>query len=337
MEKVLSQEEIDALFRRAQSRTAQGSGSAPSAKSLPPPPPRRREVTTRDIRQGSQLGKEHVRAVSMLHDSFARNLTHNLGAYLRGVFEVNLVSVEQLSYTEFLQRVPEVTYFASFNLMPADSVAAMQIDLPLAFPIIDLMLGGLGQVESEVREITEIEEQILESVVRIICRELQAAWQPLLDVEFNFDSRQQQAQILQLMPPNEKVLSLSFEIRMPEVRGMLNFAFPAVISNALLRRLSKQWSYRRKRTTSQAVAALSEQMLECPFQAQLQLPPTTVTVREMLLLRPGSVLMLKHRAQAPAVLMVAGKELFQAYPVRSGSSRGAQVERRLSIAGASRK
>jgi flagellar motor switch protein FliM len=333
MEKVLTQEEIDALFRRAQGRNTPPTPPAVAAAAVP----KRREVTTRDIRQGSQLGKEHVRAVSMLHDSFARNLTHNLGAYLRGVFEVNLVSVEQLSYTEFLQRVPEVTYFASINLMPADAVGAMQIDLPLAFPIIDLMLGGLGQVESEVREITEIEEQILESVVRIICRELQSAWQPLLDVEFNFDSRQQQAQILQLMPPNEKVLSLSFEIRMPEVRGMLNFAFPAVISNALLRRLSKQWSYRRRRTTTQTVASLSQQMMECPFQAQLQLPPTSVTVRELLQLRPGSVLILKHRAQAPGLLKVAGRDLFTAYPVRNGSSRGAQVERRMSIAGLSRK
>lgn len=336
MEKVLNQEEIDALFKSAQAR----SGNAPHSPASPAPSAggvKRREVTARDIRQSGQLSKEHVRAVSMLHDSFARNLTHNLAAYLRGQFEVNLVSVEQLSYAEFLQRVPEVTYFASINLMPADSVGAMQIDLPLAFPIIDLMLGGLGKVGTEVREITEIEEQILESVVRVICREMQSAWQPLLEVEFNFDSRQQQAQILQLMPPNEKVLALSFEIRMPEVRGMLNFAFPAVISNALLRRLSKQWSYRRRRTMSHSAESLGQQMMDCPFEAQLELPPTTVSVREMLLLRPGSVLMLKHRAQSPGLLRVGGKDLFTAYPVRSGAARGAQIDRRLSIAGQARK
>ena len=88
------------------------------------------------------------------------------------------------------------------------------------------------------------------------------------------------ARLLQLMPPNEKVLSLSFEIRMPEVRGMLNFSFPAVISNALLRRLSKQWSYRRRKNSQQTISQLSELVMDCPFPVQLQLPPAPVTVRE---------------------------------------------------------
>ena len=107
------------------------------------------------------------------------------------MFEANLVSVEQLSYGEFLQRVPEITYLAAVNVRPLEAVAALELDLALAFPIIDLLLGGRGKTDSEVREITEIEEQILESVVRIICREFQSAWQPLLEVEFIFDQRQQ--------------------------------------------------------------------------------------------------------------------------------------------------
>ena len=78
-------------------------------------------------------------------------------------------------------------------------------------------------------------------------------------------------------------------------------------------------------------------LMDCPFQAQLELPPTPVTVKELLQLQPGSVLMLRHRAQAPGTLRVAGKELFMAYPVRSGSIRGAQIESRLSIAGVPRK
>ena len=76
--------------------------------------------------------------------------------------------------------------------------------------------------------------------------------------------------------------------------------------------------------------------MDCPFQTQLQLPPTPVTVRELLRLEPGSVLMLRHRAQAPGILRVAGKDLFAAYPVRSGSARGAQIERRMSIASLTR-
>ena len=169
----------------------------------------------------------------MLHDTFVRNLTRSLAAYLRVAFEVNLVSTEQITFSEFLQHVPEVNYVVSTHLRPFDAMAAVELDLQLAFPMIDLLLGGPGEPVSEVREVTEIEEEILKGVVQVICRELQATWQSVIDAEFQFDERQRQAQILRLMPPNEKVLALSYEIRMSAVSGMLITAFPAVAANAL--------------------------------------------------------------------------------------------------------
>ena len=66
-----------------------------------------------------------------------------------------------------------------------------------------------------------------------MCRELQTAWQAIA-LEFNFGVRQQLLQTQRLMPPEEKSLCLSFEIKMSETRGTLNLAIPAVVSNALL-------------------------------------------------------------------------------------------------------
>ena len=132
-----------------------------------------RTLAACNFRQSARISKEQLRSVSQLHELFARNLTHSLGAYLRLAFEVNLVSAEQLNYGEFLQRIPEVTYLVSMTLRPMGVSAAIEIDLPLAFPIIDVLLGGPGRAEAAVREITEIEEQILESVVKIIGRELE--------------------------------------------------------------------------------------------------------------------------------------------------------------------
>jgi len=129
--------------------------------------------------------------------------------YLRVVFEATLVSAENLPYQEYLQRCPEVSYLASFRLMPLASTAVLQLDLAVAFPIIDLMLGGEGKGNAPARQTTEIEEQVLESVVRIILRELQTSWQKL-SLEFVFDQRQRPDQLQRLMRPEEKILSLSF-------------------------------------------------------------------------------------------------------------------------------
>ncbi len=160
MEKILAQEEIDALFRAAQGQPAE----------KPKTPAEERVLSACNFRQSARISKEQLRSVSQLHETFARNLTHSLGAYLRLTFDANLVSAEQLNYGEFLQRIPEVTYLVSMTLRPMGVAAAIEIDLPLAFPIIDVLLGGPGRAEAAVREITEIEEQILESVVRIIGR-----------------------------------------------------------------------------------------------------------------------------------------------------------------------
>ena len=319
MEKILTQEEIDALFRAAQGRVAEKPKTATEEHTL----------AACNFRQSARISKEQLRSVSQLHELFARNLTHSLGAYLRLAFEVNLVSAEQLNYGEFLQRIPEVTYLVSISLRPMGVSAAIEIDLPLAFPVIDVLLGGPGRAEATVREITEIEEQILESVVKIIGRELENTWHPVLEVEFAFDQRLRQADISRLMPPSEKILSLSFEIRMPEARGMLNVALPAAVANALLRKLTQQASYRKQRGTADSTSQMRRRLDQCVFPLQLVLPEQRVRVSQILSLGLGDILKLDCPLGGTASLLVSGKELFNAHPVRMGPHRAAQVDGRV--------
>ncbi|HTS67391.1 MAG TPA: flagellar motor switch protein FliM [Terriglobia bacterium] len=319
MEKILTQEEIDALFRAAQGRTAD----------KPKVPAAQRTLAACNFRQSARISKEQLRSVSQLHELFARNLTHSLGAYLRLAFEVNLVSAEQLNYGEFLQRIPEVTYLVSMTIRPIGVSAAIEIDMPLAFPIIDVLLGGPGRGDAAVREITEIEEQILESVVRIIGRELENTWLPVLEVQFGFDQRLRQADISRLMPPSEKILSLSFEIRMPEARGMLNVALPAAVSNALLRKLTQQASYRKQRGTADNTSQMRRRLDHCNFPVQLVLPHQRVRVSQLLALEKGDVLKLKHSLGEGAHLLVSGMVLFNARPVRTAGRRAAQIDGRM--------
>jgi flagellar motor switch protein FliM len=321
MEKILSQEEIDALFHATQK--GEIPASAPKIKE--------RNVKSFDIRVVGQISKEQVRALSALHETFARNITNSLGAYLRVAFDVNLVSVEQLNYSEVLSRLPDLTYLCSLRIRPFEALAVLQMDLSLAFPIMDLVLGGLGGSAFESRDLTEIEEQILESVVRIIARELQSSWAHVLDVEFEFDQRHQSSQASVLIPPSERSLALSFEIKMPVSHGILNVTFPAVASNALFRKLTAQSSYYKRANSAAYTNQLRERMLDGEFLVDFRLPPVPICVRDLTELQPGDVLPLHHRVDQPGVLLVAGKEMFLAHPVACGNSRGGQILQRLSI------
>jgi flagellar motor switch protein FliM len=319
MEKILNQDEIDALFHAAQDRSRERGSLRVEDK----------HVTACNFRRAGLITRDQLRAVNLLHETFVRNLTRSLAAYLRVAFEVNLVSTEQITYSEFLQHVPEVNYVVSTHLRPFDAMAAVELDLQLAFPMIDLLLGGPGKAVGETREVTEVEEEILKGVVQLICRELQATWQPVIGAEFEFDERQRQTQILRLMPPNEKVLSLSYEIRMSEVSGMLVTAFPAVAANALIRKLAQQGSYRKHRPGFAMASSLREKLKKCSFSVELLLPGGTVGSRQLLALEKGSILALHLRAHEPAVLYVEKQALFTAQPVRRGNRRAAQVVQQI--------
>ncbi len=315
MENVLTQEEIDAMVSAARS------GGAAAAAAQPAP---EFKAEPWDVRRAGQIGREQLQAITSLHEGFARSLTHALGAYLRVVFATALVSAEHLTYREFLHRIPETTYLASCRLDPMGANGAVQLDLKVAFPIIDLLLGGQGASLAATREITEIEEQILESVLRIVCRELGAAWQALA-LEVSFGARLQLSEARRLMPPEEKILFLCFEVTMLEVRGGLNLAVPAAVSNALLRKISAEWSARRPRGRAESRSRLMKTLLECPFNVELVANQVRASVSALSVMTPGTLLRFTRSAAEPATLLIAGAEMFKALPARRGQVRAARL------------
>ncbi len=314
MDKMLKQEEIDALFEAAR-----------SAAPVPGKNEGKARVVPYSFASAGQISTEQMRAISMLNDLFARNLTHNLAAFLRARFQVNLVSAEQIPFNEFLLRIPEINYVAAVRLEPLGALAVLQLEMTLAPPVIDLLLGGEGR-EGPLRELTDIEEAILGSVVEIVCRELTSAWQPV-GLRFNFERRQMQTQVARVMSVTEKTLCLSFEIRMPHCGGLLNLALPAVVANTVLRRLTSDWG-RARRHAPEARARIEAACRRILFGASLQLPSVRVPAGDLEDLEPGRILRLNLPAATAPLLFVGGQQLALAQPVRQGAHRAMRIERR---------
>jgi flagellar motor switch protein FliM len=310
MEKILRQDEIDALFQVARARKANGARES------------RTKVQPYSFARAGQISNEQMKAISLLNDMFARNLTHSLGAWLRTGLMVNLVSAEQMPFSEFMLRIPELSYVCSVRLEPLRAVSVLQIELAPAPSMIDLLLGGEGHV-GQLRELTDIEESILSSVVEVICRELSTAWQPV-GLSFHFDRRQMNTQIARLMPVSEKTLCLSFEIRMPNSSGVMNLAFPAVVSNTVLRRLVGDWT-RQRRHGADTRQRIRQRVGRAKIRAALQIPASRVPATEIETIEPGQILRLPVKAHQPADFRVAGIPLFQASPIGHGEHRGAHL------------
>jgi flagellar motor switch protein FliM len=311
MEKTLRQEEIDALFEAAGASTPEVSRTDVKARVVP-----------YNFSSAGQISTEQLRAISMLNDMFARNLTHNLAAWLRTRFQVNLVSAEQIPFSEFLIRIPEISYVASVRLEPLGALSVLQLDLAVVPPMIDLLLGGEGR-EGPLRELTDIEEAILASVVVIIWRELTVAWQPV-SLSFNFERRQMQTQVARVISVNEKTLCLSFEIRMARSSGLLNLAFPAVVANTILRRLTSDWG-RRRRHAPEIRGRMESTARRLRFGGALQLPSVRIPASTIESLTPGMILRLDLPANATPEWRVGGQCILPSEAIRQGEHRAARI------------
>ena len=311
-EKTLKQDEIDALFE-----AARGAGLKSAAPEV------RARVVPYSFSSAGQISTEQLRSISMLNDLFARNLTHNLGAWLRTRFQVNLVSAEQIPFNEFLLRIPEISYVAAVRLDPLGALSILQLDMGLAPSMIDLLLGGEGK-DGPLRELTDIEESLLTGVMEIVCRELTVAWQPV-GLSFIFERRQMQTQIARIISVAEKTLCLSFEVRMPHSSGLLNLAFPAVVANTILRRLSTEWGRRRHAGGNRArMEAIARRIR---FGSSLQLPAVRLEASMLEQLQAGDVLRMKVGNGTLAEWRVAGISMASAHAMRRGEHRAARIER----------
>src|SRR5580700_2039852 len=313
MGKQLGQGDIDALFA-----AAGANASAPSTglenEAL---------LERYDFSRAGQISNDKMRAISSVNDLFARNLMHALGAWLRTPFKMKLVSGEQLPFAEFLERISSPSYICSIRLEPLGAVGLLELELALAAPIVDVLLGGVGRAWPT-RELTDIEEAILTSVVQMAVRELNLAWQSV-GLEFVFEKRESEPAIARMLTAGEKTLCVSFEGRMPEAQGTMNLCLPAVVLNAILRRLISEGD-RPKRRSEEAHARIRELMGEAKIGAVLQFPALRLRASDLAALAPGTVLRLPLPKHSTSELRIGGLQFGRAHPVRTGEHRGAQLE-----------
>jgi two-component system, OmpR family, copper resistance phosphate regulon response regulator CusR len=217
-----------------------------------------------------------------------------------------------------------VNYLASCKLSPYNTAGLIQLDLGIAFALIDMLLGGEGQGPPPSRDITEIEEQVAETLMQIVFRELQITWQTLA-VEFQFEQRRQLGEAQQLMALEERMLCLGFEVALKERRGGMTIAIPTVISSALLRKLSAvRPRFYTRPDSGNFPQPLRKLLLKCPFRLDLGLSARALS-SELAEIHPGKVVVLNRMTSAPGTLFARERPIFSANVARVGQMRAAQI------------
>ncbi len=308
----LTQDEIDRLFR--EHGGPDGAGAAAE------------RAVQYDFRRPDRIPKEQLRSIHLMHDFLARNLASSLGAYLRAYVSVSLVSVEQLSFGEFLQYLPAPTCVSSISMAPMDGNSVLEINPSLVLPMLDILLGGGGNVNpDDTRELTEIEQSIAESILRVVLHDLREAWAPVMEIEFAFDGMETQPQLVQVLSANEAVVAIGFEITLGEARGMMNFGLPSILVKMIGQKFEQQWSLRRRSASPEERRLMEPLLGRAPVKLEARVRGMGLSVRRAIELEVGDVLSLGVPVKRPADISVNGVNKFEGELVATGSVRGVRV------------
>jgi flagellar motor switch protein FliM len=278
MRKVLTQTEIDALLASSPDEGGSRTGGADA-------------VIAYNFRRPDRVSKDQIRSLHFLHDRFARNATSSLAAFLRTTTELTIVSVEQLSYAEFLMTLPDPTAFYGVSMPSIDALGALELNPSVAFMIVDRLLGGTGRTGPIERALTEIELDVVDAVIRLLLEHLTETWKGIASIEFKIQGRETRPSMLQVAGRNEIVVLLSFDLKVGEIRGLVHVCLPAAAVEAAGTGIVQGQQHARREPTPSEESWLAENL------GRAQLPVTTtlrtsLTTRELMGLAPGQILAL---------------------------------------------
>jgi flagellar motor switch protein FliM len=300
MDKVLSQEEINALFSAMSSEDL---SPGPQAAEKSPPS---RKIVNYDFHRADRISQDQMRSIHLLHEHFGRNFASSLSAYLRAFVDVSLSSLEQVSYSAFIRSLPDPTLFASMGMRPLDGSIALELNPSLAFPMIDMILGGPGRAMTDNRNLTEIELNIIEGVVKLAMRDLREAWHPVIDLEFILEGKGTKAQMFQIVSPAETVIAVHLELKIGDNSGMMNLCIPSRILKLLRNKFDQQWNAPRQKASGNESNRIFEMIKPVSFPLSGEIRGSRLTVDDLLKMSIGDIVQLNEMIGDPIFLCVGG-------------------------------
>ncbi|EAJ0335083.1 flagellar motor switch protein FliM [Campylobacter lari] len=308
MAEILSQEEIDALLEVVDDDSDESAASS-KLEELED----KRDIVVYDFKRPNRVSKEQLRSIKGIHDKLARNLASQISSMMRSIVEIKLHSVDQMTYGEFLMSLPSPTSFNVFSIKPLDGNCVLEINPSIAFPMIDRLLGGQGEGFDTLRELTEIELNLLDSILRIIMQRLKESWMNVTEIYPSVEAKESSPNVVQIVSQNEIVIMVVMEIIIGNSSGMVNICYPVVHLESILSRLANRdimmGETSAKKSRNKELKTLIGRA-EVIYEAMLG--KTFINVNEFLDLKQGDILKLDRSADDKAIVAIDKKEVFLA-------------------------
>ncbi len=288
-------------------------------------------VTAYDFKRPERVGKDQMRAMHSLHESLARNFGASVSGMLRTMIEVKLLSVDQLTYSEFVFSLDNPSCFNVLAPSPLNGNWILDIAPTLSYAIIDRMLGGDPDPNDTIRRpLTEIENRLIGRVVDLFLKRLAESWENIVQLELTVEKVESNPQLVQIVPPNEVVILIGFEVLLGKNRGMMNLCIPFNTIENFNSRLSRNgWvGYGKGTPTPETRGKISTNMNHAPVDIVVTLARSKIRTGDLLELAVGDIITTEKEVNMPLELAVQDVPKFNA---RVGAFKGKKAVRIESI------
>lgn len=333
MSDIFSQEEIESLLGSLVQQTAtadnvaSGSGNTGStrtanARKADDRSKLRADTTYEiyDFRRPDKFSKDQLRTLQMLNETFARLAGSSLSASFRSPVSVDLISLEQVPFEEYLRNIGQ-SVFTILSLPPLSGQAVLEMEFGLVFYMIDRMLGGPGKPIDRTN-LTDIEKPLVRQIIERLFQALKTAWEGIVVVNPVIDGLETSSQFVQIAPPGDIVITVLFEVKVGTLRHAMSLCIPYLLLKPITPKLSGQRWFNagsRKQSTSNRQAITAE-LTRAAVDCTINLGSTHMKVKEFLDLQPGALLRLDQKTKEDIQLCVEDVPKFFGKPALQGKN-----------------
>ncbi len=318
MSDVLSQNEIDNLLKALSS----GELDVDEIKDNNEKP-----VKNYDFARPVKFSKEHLRTLEIIFEHYGRLLSTNLPVYLRKTVQVDVMSSETVTYSEFSNALSNPVLLGIVNFSPLQGNIIIDIAQNVGYAIVDRMLGGVGVPLDKVREFTEIELLIIERIFNVCVGLLTEPWEAVCEIHAKLERIETNSQFAQIISPTEMIALVTLNIKIGDVEGLINICLPYLTLEPVMDNLNtKNWYASLQQKDEQQYAETIESLIsKAPMPIKAVLGRSTISVNDFLGLQRGDIIRLDTKVDEELNVYVGNIRKFTALPGASGEGYAVRV------------
>jgi len=292
------------------------------------------EISNYDFRRPNRISKNQVRTLQTVHENFAEVFGYYLVSKLQTVVSINVTSVDQLFYSEFILSVSNPSCIYIFDIEGTDGSGILEVSPQLALTVIERLLGGGTDAPPKIRAVTPIEQAVIRNVIEHALSDLRNAWRSIADLNFKYQRLEMEADFVQIAPASEIVIVVSLDVNIGVNTYLMNLCFPTFALEEVMARLNRQQISTSVLKLSPArirenMSVMKQQMTTTYLPVVAELGRAALTVRELLDLKTGDIIKLNKRINQELEITIADRKKLAARPGSVEGKKAVRITRQL--------